>query len=989
MDSILGFGLALIGIFVFVQAVMLIIVVSRLVKLPLWAPLTLPIQRRTVEDALPVLDTAQPVLEQNGFRYMHTRKARPFIAIDGMPPGFCDVYYHPEHDIHAEVYLAGVPTPTRLCDIYLWNTFVDGTALLTVNNLMHSLIPYPRRVKVADGNAPDLAGQIATHLNARDSITAARTDPADALAIARTMAEQLLPQMEKENQVYRRGARDGEPVYSFRFPAAVKTAWSMRRAAARLKKKGKPATASATASQVPDLVRVAAERIAFARTICMLQGSRAPRWFRRTVFVFSAAAFLALGTWWWGLAGAVTIAAVIVVHEAGHWMAMKLADFRGVQVFFVPGMGGATSGEKHEASPMTHLMVYLAGPVPGLLLALAVFAWVALGPGQTDATWYPLALTGAVAAFFINALNLLPVLPLDGGRVIELFLVGRLPWLRFIFAVGSGGLLLAAGVATGDNVMRAIGIVMLIGSQHHYRIAKASAMLLREKLPRPPEGAGFSVAAKQLHDFLAQPAFQKWTYRTKLAVGQALLPRFLGRLPSWKESALGLTVYVSCALLPLVALLALLLIAPTEMLGAIGQGISGAYRDTGKADQPEQIANAERATKVDMAAMLKASRQQREDNLAAAQGQTQRLAALKEAIEDARELVDYEDAMRLAKLFFAETSTIAAPAREHAEAASLLASTYTLLRVKIQHEKNGSAESPDPLEIDRLQQEAEGILRQRLAAKLEKEDAIMLAQILEARVSRNDNAAMLAMRQEIMPLLAASLDKSDYLLADARRNLARALDRAGQADAAELELRTAVAGVRTSPAGTIQTSGHDIEQDLAWMMIAHRKLDEATRIIAPRFAATSDKPYLVNANQRDAHLAMLMVARLKGDWREARNHAIAIREMKAPEEPRLGNWFVNLLVSRMARPRLDHRATLLLIESERALGHHSAADKLVAEMRKSYSSLTKAPSAKIICRMRVFDTSWRRDDQQALSDIEQRELECSPDPGVVATPATS
>ncbi len=42
-------------------------------------------------------------------------------------------------------------------------------------------------------------------------------------------------------------------------------------------------------------------------------------------------------------------------------------------------MGAATSGEKHDADPLTHLAVYLAGPVPGLLLAMGAFCWLVLG----------------------------------------------------------------------------------------------------------------------------------------------------------------------------------------------------------------------------------------------------------------------------------------------------------------------------------------------------------------------------------------------------------------------------------------------------------------------------------------------------------------------------------------------------------------------------------------------------------------------------------
>jgi len=965
MDSILGLGVAFLGLLAVSQVIMLTIVASRLVKMPLWAPLVLPIQRDTVKDALPVLDTARAELERNGFRYIHTRRVRSLVSIAGMPSSFCDVYHHGGDDIHAEVYLATPPTPSRICDIYLGNSFLDGTALLTVNNLAHSLMPYPRNVTVADGNAADLAGHAAVHLKARASFVAARTEASDALAVAQKMAEQLLPRMEQEKLVYRRGERHGHAVYGFGFWAAVKTAWRMRRAAMQMKKETNPATADAP-QPLQDLgtARLVAERLGFVRTLCTLRGLRAPRWFKRSVLVFSAVAFLALGSWLWGPAVALVIAAVILVHEAGHWVAMKLARFRDVQVFFVPGLGGATSGEKHEAAPMTHLIVYLAGPVPGLLMGLGAFAWVALGPDHSSAAWHPLLLITVVATFFINAFNMLPVLPLDGGRVVELLLVGRLPWLRFIFAVGSGGLLLAAGLSTGDNVLGAIGIAMLIGAQQHYRVAKASALLLRQSMQTPGAGAQFSVIAKQLFDFLAQPTFQKWNYQTKLTVGLALLPRFLGRVPSWKEAGLGMAVYILCALLPLAGLAGLAVMAPTAVMGALGQGLGSAHRNVGPAKPHTQAEQASPPSMVDLAEQQKAHRAQRNATLAAAQGQAERQIALKEAINDADEAGDRDDALRLARLLDAETRTLGPLDRARVDAAVALVTAL--------YGSNNTAAAST--EIASLQLEAEGILRQRLAAKMDREDLILLAQILEQRTPHTDKAAMLAMRQEIVALFVANLEPSDKRLAYARRNLARTLDRVGEQDAAERALRLAAAD--TALTSDAQMDRQAIQDDLAWMLLAHHKLDEAAQLAQSQAAATQGAEHARAHSQRNAHMVLSMVARLNGDWEGVSRHATAVRNMAAAETPQMGNWFLNLALTRMAPPIVDRRATLLLIDSERKLGHTAAADKLLAEFRKSAGAFETASQTKNICKMHVTDTLWRRELQQTLLDIEQRELQC-------------
>ncbi|MFZ6656920.1 hypothetical protein [Undibacterium sp. TJN19] len=976
MDLVLSVGATLIVILLLLQVLMLAIGTNRLLKLQLWAPHKTACKRTSMSELLPVLDVARAELEQAGFRYMHSWRERSMIVSDDMPANLYDVYYHIGQDIHAEVFPAELSTSAQVYTVYLWNTYIDGTALLTVNRLMHALVPYPGRIRVVDSNCSDLAGQLATHLQVREAITVQRTDPAEAPEIAQNIVDRWLVRLEREGQVYQRGQRDEEPVYGFRFLPALRMSWRMRMASWRLKKKTAPA--SITLNPELDKASLARDRHAFVRTLCALRSLLAPRWYQYTSFALSALVFLGLGAWWWGVTGALTVGAVIALHEGGHWLAMKLAGFRDVQVFFVPGMGGITSGEKHEASPMTHMMVYLAGPMPGLLLSLAALGAIAFAPGILQAEWSPYLMTAVLASFLINGFNLLPVLPLDGGRVIELMIVGRLPWLRFIFSIASGALLLASGINNGDTILRGIGILMLIGSMHHFRVARASALLIKQKHAMPSESLGFSAAASDLYDFLRQPHFNKWAYTTKLSIGQTLLPRYLGRLPGWKESAAGITIYLACILLPLMILGGLLWTSPNAMLSVAGQGFSTFMAVNDQDKLPKTGKDYGNDSTRQWEEELKIQRQARAEKVAAAQG-LDRAEIIKAAIDESAES-DPEDALRLARIYYAENNNSVQSTYAHADAAYELASA---LRNWSDQEDQEGARKND-VEAGNYLQEAKAILRARLHANSDRKDARLLAQVLQARDIDADSPAQLGLKQEIVSLFAADKTKDDAQLLQAHQMLAHSFYRSGKNDEAEHELKTAESDYECAQKLDENYLCNSLKTDQAWLLVSRKKLDDAAKMIGPFLTMASNEHTGIGIERDEAHRIRWTIATLQKDFKTAKQEALAIKNARTPSS---GNWLLDVFIKR-TQPAGNFQADLMLIHSYRALGEQEAADNLVEKLSNNVSKTRANPAAparatgELFCRTHLLTNSWKNQFQQAMLETEQRELKCRPVPRV-------
>ena len=129
---------------------------------------------------------------------------------------------------------------------------------------------------------------------------------------------------------------------------------------------------------------------------------------------------IAAYTWLWGLPFAAGFVVLLLVHEMGHVIQLRREGIKASAPMFVPFLGAVISAKSLGDNAAAEARVGLAGPVLGSLGAAAcVLIWHATGSD----IWRALAFTG----FFLNLFNLLPVVPLDGGRA----MAAMSPWMWF------------------------------------------------------------------------------------------------------------------------------------------------------------------------------------------------------------------------------------------------------------------------------------------------------------------------------------------------------------------------------------------------------------------------------------------------------------------------------------------------------------------------------------------------------------------------------
>jgi Zn-dependent protease len=174
---------------------------------------------------------------------------------------------------------------------------------------------------------------------------------------------------------------------------------------------------------------------------------------------------------------AVGFVLLLLVHEMGHVIQLRREGIKASAPMFIPFMGALVAMKELPKDAAAEARVGLAGPVLGALGCLIPLGLFAL---TGDELFKALAFVG----FFLNLFNLLPVLPLDGGRA----MAALSPWMW----LAGYGLLVAATIAFPNPIML---LVLLLGGLETWRRWKARKTPEAKRYNRVKPGTRAAVAA--------------------------------------------------------------------------------------------------------------------------------------------------------------------------------------------------------------------------------------------------------------------------------------------------------------------------------------------------------------------------------------------------------------------------------------------------------------------------------------------------------------
>jgi tetratricopeptide (TPR) repeat protein len=220
--------------------------------------------------------------------------------------------------------------------------------------------------------------------------------------------------------------------------------------------------------------------------------------------------------------------AVLLLHEGGHVLAMKIFGYRNTMMLFIPFLGALATARKDNASLTEKVWISLAGPLPGLALgiglaiAFSIPDWADPSAVVSAATWFEETnwiRETSWMLIILNLFNLLPIYPLDGGQVADLLLFSRNPYIGVMFK-GIGVLLLGL-LGFVQPLMLVFALLIALTIPTSFRLAKLN-IRFRKNLRTIPH-SDRNETLKFLFTQLQEPLYQSLPFAKKYSLVVGLL----------------------------------------------------------------------------------------------------------------------------------------------------------------------------------------------------------------------------------------------------------------------------------------------------------------------------------------------------------------------------------------------------------------------------------------------------------------------------------
>lgn len=178
----------------------------------------------------------------------------------------------------------------------------------------------------------------------------------------------------------------------------------------------------------------------------------------------------------WSVGMVLAFFACVVLHELGHSFTARRFGVNVRRILLMP-IGGMAEFDTIPRQPRSELLITLAGPAVNFVIAAVLWTMVTFPPHwEATGRLHTLAEIGRyllLANIGMGCFNLVPVFPMDGGRILRALLAMRLPYVSATFWAMSVGKVLAI-----IAIAASLYAVLALHDESYYLIAALFTFIL-------------------------------------------------------------------------------------------------------------------------------------------------------------------------------------------------------------------------------------------------------------------------------------------------------------------------------------------------------------------------------------------------------------------------------------------------------------------------------------------------------------------------------
>jgi Zn-dependent protease len=487
MDIFINIWLVVIGVVVFC----LLLIYIAVIRVALGRVLQKPTMRRVDRSQCPeylkkFLEIEEKKLKEMGFNFLFCVFLEYLVTRENTHQ-YTFVYYHPGNKTYARLTASEIMNKIKPWEVSFRTEFTNGKRLITSNGTRHMFLGTKPNTIFTDSWAPSLEKQLELHLQQLALMNegfikeySEKMNPNDMVRQDLHLNHHYIDKLEREGYIY----RIDEGIYKLKIMAALRYVWQLfggtiKQMRLEQKHAGK---------QEPLEFELPVE-LEVKTYLKFKDAYRQPlRETRRNIFhlvlvllIFAVPVGLILN---FKIAAVLVI--VVLLHELGHLVVMHWLGFKNFRISIVPfTAAGGVSGEK-DIPAYKKVLAYFAGPFTGLLAAFLLVvnlpSWNIPRIPLEHSHWETASLA-LMLLFFINYFNLIPIVPLDGGRIFNIVLPfgSRFFKLRVIFnTLGIMGLLLTALIFSMWELF--IGLILFLYIAREYYFPKPIMKWVKNEL---------------------------------------------------------------------------------------------------------------------------------------------------------------------------------------------------------------------------------------------------------------------------------------------------------------------------------------------------------------------------------------------------------------------------------------------------------------------------------------------------------------------------